>query len=108
MPKITFIGPDGTQTIVEASEGTSILQAAWDNNIDLEGACEGSMACSTCHVVIDEAHFANLPDPSEEEEDLIDLAFGVRPTSRLGCQVTLTTETDGVLITLPSATNNQM
>ena len=94
--------------MVEASEGTSILQAAWDNDIDLEGACEGCMACSTCHVVIDEAHFATLPDPSEEEEDLLDLALGVRSTSRLGCQVTLTSEIDGVLITLPSATNNQM
>jgi 2Fe-2S ferredoxin len=108
MPTIVFISPDGTETVIDAPEGTSILQAAWDSDIDIEGACEGCMACSTCHVIIDEAHFAELPDPSDEEEDLLDLAWGVRPTSRLGCQVTVTEETDGMLVTLPAATNNQM
>lgn len=108
MPTIVFVAPDGTQTPVEVAEGASVLQAAWDNEIDIEGACEGCMACSTCHVIIDEPHFAALPDPSDEEEDLLDLAWGVRPTSRLGCQVTATAETDGMIITLPATTNNQM
>lgn len=108
MPRVTFVAPDGTQTDIDVADGTSILQAAWDNKIDIEGACEGCMACSTCHVIIDDAHFAALPDPSDEEEDLLDLAWGVRPTSRLGCQVTVTSATDGMVITLPATTNNQM
>ena len=108
MTNIIFILPDGTETAIDASEGTSVLQAAWDNKIDIEGACEGCMACSTCHVIIDEQHFAALPDPSDEEEDLLDLAWGVRPTSRLGCQVTVSAETDGIRVTLPATTNNQM
>ena len=108
MPNIVFVAPDGAQTVLEVAEGTSVLQAAWDNKIDIEGACEGCMACSTCHVIIDPPHFADLPDPSDEEEDLLDLAWGVRPTSRLGCQVTVTAETDGMVITLPATTNNQM
>lgn len=108
MPTIIFVAPDGVQTPLEVPEGTSVLQAAWDNKVDIEGACEGCMACSTCHVIIDEPHFAALPDPSDEEEDLLDLAYGVRPTSRLGCQVTVTAETDGMIITLPATTNNQM
>lgn len=108
MPKITFVAPDGTQTAIDVADGTSVLQAAWDNKIDIEGACEGCMACSTCHVIIDEPYFAALPDPSDEEEDLLDLAWGVRPTSRLGCQVTITAENEGMVITLPATTNNQM
>ncbi|MDE0794867.1 MAG: ferredoxin family 2Fe-2S iron-sulfur cluster binding protein [Alphaproteobacteria bacterium] len=108
MPTMIFVAPDGTQTPVDVPEGHSVLQAAWDNKIDIEGACEGCMACSTCHVIVDEPHFAALPDPSDEEEDLLDLAIGVRPTSRLGCQVTVTAETDGMVITLPATTNNQM
>ena len=108
MPKIVFVSPDGAQTELEIAVGTSILQAAWDNRIDIEGACEGCMACSTCHVIVDEAHFDRLPDPSDEEEDLLDLAWGVRPTSRLGCQITATEELDGMQVALPTATNNQM
>jgi 2Fe-2S ferredoxin len=108
MPRIVFVTPDGNQTPVDVAEGTSVLQAAWDNKIDIEGACEGCMACSTCHVIVDEPHFADLPDPSDEEEDLLDLASGVRPTSRLGCQITITAGTDGIVITLPATTNNQM
>ena len=108
MPTIVFVKPDGTRTPLDVPEGVSVLQAAWDNNIDIEGACESCMACSTCHIIIDELHFAALPDPSDEEEDLLDLAWGVRPTSRLGCQLTVTTKTEGMVITLPTKTNNQM
>lgn len=108
MPKVIFVSPDGTQTGIEVAVGTTILQAAWDNNIDIEGACEGCMACSTCHVIVDDAHFSLLPDPGDEEEDLLDLAWGVRPTSRLGCQVTMTDALDGIQVALPAETNNQM
>lgn len=108
MPKVVFVSPDGNQTELDVAAGTSILQAAWDNKIDIEGACEGCMACSTCHVIVDQAHFALLPDPSDEEEDLLDLAWGVRPTSRLGCQITMTDALDGIQVALPATTNNQM
>ena len=108
MPRIVFIAPAGGQTTVEVPAGTTVLQAAWDNGIDIEGACEGAMACSTCHVIVDEAHFDLLADPSDEEEDLLDLAWGVRPTSRLGCQIAVTDELDGMVLRLPAQTNNQM
>jgi 2Fe-2S ferredoxin len=108
MPKILFVSPNGDEIEVNVAAGTSVLQAAWDNKIDIEGACEGCMACSTCHVVVDEAIFHSLPLPSDEEEDLLDLAWGVRPTSRLGCQVTVTDALDGLKIILPTTTNNQM
>ena len=108
MPTIIFKLPDGTETSVEVAEGTSVLQAAWDNDIDMEGACEGAMACSTCHVYVEESVFDHLPEPAEEEDDLLDLAWGVRPTSRLGCQITITAELDGIVLSLPATTNNQM
>jgi ferredoxin len=108
MPKVIFVSSDGAQTELDVEAGTSILQAAWDNKIDIEGACESCMACSTCHVIVDEADFDRLPDPSDEEEDLLDLAWGVRPTSRLGCQIIMTDALDGIRVALPASTNNQM
>ena len=108
MPTVIFKLPDGTKTEVEVEVGKSVLQAAWDNNIDMEGACEGAMACSTCHVYLEESAFDQLPQPTEEEDDLLDLAWGVRPTSRLGCQITITADLDGIVLTLPATTNNQM
>ena len=108
MPTVIFKLPDGTKTEVEVEVGKSVLQAAWDNNIDMEGACEGAMACSTCHVYLEESAFDQLPEPTEEEDDLLYLAWGVRPTSRLGCQITITADLDGIVLTLPATTNNQM
>ena len=108
MPTVIFKLPNGTKTEVEVEVGKSVLQAAWDNNIDMEGACEGAMACSTCHVYLEERAFDQLPEPTEEEDDLLDLAWGVRPTSRLGCQITITADLDGIVLTLPATTNNQM
>ena len=108
MPTVIFKLPNGTKTEVEVEVGKSVLQAAWDNNIDMEGACEGAMACSTCHVYLEESAFDQLPEPTEEEDDLLDLAWGVRPTSRLGCQITITADLDGIVFTLPATTNNQM
>ena len=108
MPTVIFKLPDGAETEVEVELGKAVLQAAWDNNIDIEGACEGAMACSTCHVYLEESAFDQLPEPTEEEDDLLDLAWGVRPTSRLGCQITITADLDGIVLTLPATTNNQM
>ena len=79
---------------------------AHNNHIELEGACEASLACSTCHVILESRIYDNLPDPVEEEEDLLDLAYGLSHTSRLGCQVKVTREMEGMLVKLPSATRN--
>lgn len=82
------------------------MALARNNHVDLEGACEGSIACSTCHVILEPSVFDELPMPSEEEEDMLDLAFGLTETSRLGCQVHLEEKHDGMTITLPAATRN--
>jgi 2Fe-2S ferredoxin len=108
MPKISFIHQDGTKQEIEAPAGLSILEIAHQNNIDLEGACEGSLACSTCHVVVDPEWFEILPEVSEDEEDMLDLAFGLTQTSRLGCQIIMTEELDGLVVKLPAATRNMM
>ncbi|AIL12453.1 2Fe-2S ferredoxin [Candidatus Paracaedimonas acanthamoebae] len=108
MPKITFITPKGDHVQVEAPVGLSVLEIAHQNNIDLEGACEGSLACSTCHVIVDPEWYDALPEAQEEEEDMLDLAFGLTRTSRLGCQIIITEELDGLTVTLPAATRNMM
>ena len=72
---------------VEANEGDNILDIAHEYDIDLEGACEGSIACSTCHVILSPEHYDLLPEPSDDENDMLDMAFGLTDTSRLGCQV---------------------
>ena len=105
---MTFIDPDGKRHEGDAPEGLSVLEVAHLKGFDLEGACEGSMACSTCHVIVDEAWFAKLAEASEEEEDMLDLAFDVRPTSRLGCQITMDASTDGLVVTLPAQHYNLM
>ncbi|KAH9474908.1 Adrenodoxin-like protein, mitochondrial [Psilocybe cubensis] len=91
---------------VEANEGDDILAIAHEYDIDLEGACEGSVACSTCHVILPEEYYDLLPEPEDDENDMLDMAFGLTDTSRLGCQVKLTKELDGITCTLPSATRN--
>ena len=108
MPKITFITADGTAKEVDAPEGLSVMEIAHKNDIDLEGACEGALACSTCHVVVADDWFGKLDEATEEEEDMLDLAFGLTHTSRLGCQIKITPELDGLTVTLPSSTRNMM
>lgn len=98
---------NGDEKTVLVPEGQNILEAAHDNDIDLEGACEGSLACSTCHVVVmDEDYYKKLPEPTDEENDMLDLAFGLTETSRLGCQVIAKKELDGLRLVLPAATRN--
>ena len=108
MPKMTFIKAGGERVEVEAPLGLSVLEIAHRNNIDLEGACEGSLACSTCHVIVDPEWYDVLEGASEDEEDMLDLAFGLTHTSRLGCQIKMTEELDGLTVTLPTATRNMM
>ncbi len=108
MPKITFVQTDGTEKTVDAPVGISVLEAAHKNEISLEGACEGSLACSTCHVIVDKAFYDKLPLATEDEEDMLDLAFGLSHTSRLGCQIIMNDTLDGLRVSLPNATRNMM
>jgi 2Fe-2S ferredoxin len=106
MPKMVFIERDGTRREVDAPLGLSVLEIAHKNRIDIEGACEGSLACSTCHVVVDPEWYELLKEASEDEEDMLDLAFGLTATSRLGCQIIITEELDGLTVHLPASTRN--
>ena len=108
MAKMTFVSPDGTRLEVPAPEGLSVLEIAHRNHIELEGACEGSLACSTCHVIVAPSWYGKLAEASEDEEDMLDLAFGLTQTSRLGCQIIMTKDLDGLEVTLPAATRNMM
>ncbi len=108
MPKVTFVCQDGGRLEIDAPTGLSLLEIAHKNKIDLEGACEGSLACSTCHVIVDPEDYERLAEPTEDEEDMLDLAFGLTHTSRLGCQIILTEELDGLTVSLPPATRNVM
>ena len=108
MPKMTFIERDGTRREVDAPLGLSVLEIAHRHGIDIEGACEGSLACSTCHVIVDADWYDLLKEATEDEEDMLDLAFGLTKTSRLGCQIIMTEELDGLTVRLPQATRNMM
>ncbi|KAL6494019.1 Adrenodoxin-like protein 2, mitochondrial [Orobanche gracilis] len=104
---VTFVDQDGEETHIKVPVGMSMLEAAHENDIELEGACEGSLACSTCHVIVmDMEQYNKLPDPTDEEYDMLDLAFGPTETSRLGCQIIAKPELEGLRLALPSATRN--
>jgi ferredoxin len=124
--KVHFKDSKGTHIkTVEVNEGDDILSIAHEYDIDLEGklssislhvtcsceysalgACEGSVACSTCHVILPPEYYDLLAEPEDDENDMLDMAFGLTDTSRLGCQVKMTKELDGMAITLPAATRN--
>jgi len=108
MLKMTFVEPNGTRREVDAPEGLSVLEIAHRNKIALEGACEGSLACSTCHVIVAPEWFDKVAAASDDEEDMLDLAFGLTQTSRLGCQIVMRKDLDGLVVTLPAATRNMM
>jgi 2Fe-2S ferredoxin len=103
---MTFVERDGTRREVEAPLGLSVLEVAHKYGIDIEGACEGSLACSTCHVIVDPSWYSRLAKATEDEEDMLDLAFGLQATSRLGCQIVMTPELDGLVVKLPAGTRN--
>lgn len=106
--KVIFVSTDGARHEYDAPEGISLLEAAHKHKVALEGACDGSLACSTCHVIVDNAFYDKLKPATEDEEDMLDLAFGLTHTSRLGCQIILTKELDGITVKLPAATRNLM
>lgn len=101
MIRVEFTTRDGERIVVEAEEGANLLDVAQAADMPLEGTCEGQMACSTCHVVVDPEWFARLPAASENEEDMLDLTAAIERTSRLSCQITLTAELDGLSLRIP-------
>ena len=107
MTTVRFLKVDGElDREVEAEAGALLLHVAQDNGQPLEGACEGAMACSTCHVIIAAEDFDRLPRASEEEDDLLDLAAHVTRTSRLACQIELTAELETLTVRMPGAAHN--
>jgi ferredoxin, 2Fe-2S len=106
MPKMVFVEQNGERREVDAPLGLSVLEVAHKHGVDIEGACEGSLACSTCHVIVDQAWFGKLAKPTEDEEDMLDLAFDLQETSRLGCQIIMTEALDGLVVRLPAGTRN--
>ncbi|EMR10239.1 hypothetical protein PNEG_01510 [Pneumocystis murina B123] len=102
----TFITPFGERKTLKVCEGSSVLDIAHEHNIDLEGACEGSIACSTCHVIVDPKYYSKMEEQSEKELDMLDLAFGLTETSRLGCQIIMNKSLDGITFIIPAATRN--
>lgn len=108
MPRIIFIEPDGNRREIDAPAGLSIMEIAHKFDVDLEGACEGSLACSTCHVIVEPDWYERLLPAREDEEDMLDLAWGLTKTSRLGCQIIMNDELDGLTVRLPGGSNNLM
>jgi 2Fe-2S ferredoxin len=104
MPKIKFIEASGTEHDVEAKTGKSVMEAAVSNLVPgIVAECGGFANCATCHAYIDEAWRAKLPAPEQNEKDMIECAFDVRPNSRLTCQIQVTPELDGLVVRLPTA-----
>ncbi|KAG0641658.1 2Fe-2S ferredoxin-type domain-containing protein [Tuber brumale] len=104
---VTFIDKSSSPHKFAVSAGENLLDIAQEHDLDMEGACGGSAACSTCHViVVDDAMYERIPEPEDDENDMLDLAFGLTETSRLGCQVKMSKEIDGLVVKLPSMTRN--
>eukprot|EP00047_Mylnosiga_fluctuans_P020096 m.88797 g.88797 ORF g.88797 m.88797 type:complete len:131 (-) comp8384_c0_seq1:150-542(-) len=104
--KVTYKDTKGNQQVVIGKEGDNLLDLAHENNIELEGACGGALACSTCHLIVDPEFHNKLPPPEEEELDMLDLAAGLTKTSRLGCQIILRPGLENIAVTLPSETSD--
>ncbi|XP_061882872.1 ferredoxin-2, mitochondrial [Entelurus aequoreus] len=103
---VVYIDRSGQRIPVKAKVGDNVMYLAQKFGIELEGACEASLACSTCHVYVNTDHLDTLPEPLEREDDMLDMAPMLQENSRLGCQIILTTEQEGMEITLPKVTRN--
>ena len=107
---VTFVKPDGSKSTVKTKVGENLLDVVIDNDVDIDGfgACEWTLACSTCHLIFEKADFDKLPDePTDEELDMLDLAYELTDTSRLGCQVCMSKELDGLVVKVPEGVNDQ-
>jgi 2Fe-2S ferredoxin len=102
MPKITYTDSGGAARTIEAENGQTVMEAAIRNNIPgIEAECGGACACATCHVYVDEAWRAKTGEPSPMEEDMLDFGYDVRPNSRLSCQIKVSEELDGLVVSTP-------
>ncbi|XP_037811731.1 adrenodoxin-like protein 1, mitochondrial [Lucilia sericata] len=104
--RVTYIDKNGKRTEVKGKIGDNVLYLAHRYEIEMEGACEASLACTTCHVYVHDDYLDKLPEAEEKEDDLLDMAPFLKENSRLGCQIILTKELDGIELTLPKATRN--
>ena len=103
MPKITYISHNGKKNTVDVAAGLSVMEGAIQNNIDgIDADCGGSMACATCHVYVKEEWFDKIPKKEDGEEDMLDMAFEPKKNSRLSCQVLVSEELDGLIVSIPS------
>ncbi|XP_047541101.1 adrenodoxin-like protein 1, mitochondrial [Vanessa atalanta] len=103
---IIYVDKDGKKTNVRGKIGDNVLYLAHRYGVEMEGACEASLACTTCHVYVNTDYLDKLTDPEEKEDDLLDMAPFLKENSRLGCQIILTKEMEGMELTLPKATRN--
>ena len=103
MSKIIFYEGKGKCTEIEVHPGQTLLEVAREYEIDIEGTCEGNLACATCHLVIDKDWFVKLPEATEDERDMLDLVSGLTVNSRLGCQIMITADLDGLIVFLPGS-----
>jgi len=101
MPNIIFVKPDGSENTIAVENGTTVMEAGRDANLGIEGTCGGCLSCATCHVIIDPDWFPKTGAPNEDEVDMLDLAFGLSDTSRLGCQIEMSEVLDGLKVTIP-------
>jgi ferredoxin, 2Fe-2S len=102
MAKITFIQPDRSEQVVVGDPGMTVMETAKKNLVaGIEAECGGACSCATCHVYVDDAWREKVGPPSEMEEDMLDFAFDVRPTSRLSCQIKVTEALDGLILKVP-------
>ncbi len=103
MPKITYIDSSGNQKTIDVAIGLSVMEGAIQNNIPgIDADCGGGMACATCHVYVKEEWFNKLPKAEDGEQDMIDMAFEPKKNSRLSCQLIVSDELDGLIVTTPS------
>ena len=101
MPTVKFIKTDGSEHELNVDKGSTIMEIGRDNNMGLEGTCGGSLSCATCHVYFSDADFARVGPPSDDEMDMLELAFGLTPTSRLGCQISIDDNLDCLTVKVP-------
>jgi 2Fe-2S ferredoxin len=101
MPNIIFTKPDGSEHNVTVENGVTVMEAGRDAGLGIEGTCGGCLSCATCHVIVDADWFAKTGAPGEDEVDMLDLAFGLAQTSRLGCQIEMSDALDGLRVTIP-------
>lgn len=101
MPNIIFTKPDGTEKNITVETGVTVMEAGRDAGLGIEGTCGGSLSCATCHVILDGDWFVRVGAPDEDEADMLDLAFGLAQTSRLGCQIEMSDALNGLRVTIP-------